>query len=192
MSEADLTRYGRALTGVAFGVPPGITRWRPLPSAERNLRHLHRAGIQLADARSGTLADGAAAHGLEQQPRHALVDCMGVEPIYRETPAARRHRDILAQLETLLQVDLPQSAAELCAAVGVSGRLVRACCKEHLGIALNRHTRLYRMQQVRAALRQGNPKSIKISKVAGLHRFRDPGRFASEGISLCIRGHKMR
>ena len=179
VSEQNLTRYGRALTGGSFSILPGIARWRPAPSIGRNLRHLHRAAIQVAKTRSGTLADAAAAHGLEQQLLHGLIDCMGVGPTHWETPAARRHRDILARLEALLQIDLLQSTADICAALGVSGRLLRACCKEHLGMALNRYIRLHRMQQVRGSLRGGNPKATKISEVAERHGFHDPGRFAS-------------
>ncbi len=179
VSERDLMRYGRALTGASFSIPPGITRWRPAPSGERNLRHLHRAAIQVAKTRSGTLADAAAAHGLEQQLLHALIDCMGVGSTHWETPAARRHRDILARLEALLQIDLLQSTVDICAALGVSGRLLRACCKEHLDTALNRYIRLHRMQQVHGTLRGGNPKATKISDVAERHGFHDPGRFAN-------------
>jgi AraC family ethanolamine operon transcriptional activator len=179
VSEQNLTRYGRALTGVSFGVPLGITRWRPAPSVERDLRQLHRAAIQMAKARLSVLADAAAAHGLEQQLLHGLIDCMGGGPIYREPPAARRRRDVLARFEAVLQTDVLQRSAEICAVLGVSGRLLRECCKEHLGIALNHYARLYRMQQVHGTLRGGNVKSTKIAEVAERHGFRDPGRFAS-------------
>jgi AraC-like DNA-binding protein len=179
VSERDLMRYGRALTGAAFSIPPGIARWRPAPSGERHLRQLHRAAVQMAEARSGVLADAAAAHGLEQQLLHALIDCLGVGPVCREPPAARRHRDILARFETVLQTDVLQSSADICAALGVSPRLLRECCKEHLGTALSRYTRLHRMQQVHGALRYGDPNSTKIAELAEQHGFHDPGRFAN-------------
>lgn len=179
VSERDLMRYGRALTGAAFSIPPGIARWRPAPSGERYLRQLHRAAVQMAEARSGVLADAAAAHGLEQQLLHALIDCLGVGPVCREPPAARRHRDILARFETVLQTDVLQSSADICAALGVSPRLLRECCKAHLGTALSRYTRLHRMQQVHGALRYGDPNSTKIAELAEQHGFHDPGRFAN-------------
>jgi len=68
----DLLRYGRALSDTGFAVPPGAARWRPAPAAGRNLHHLHRAAIRMADARAGALTDVEAAHGLEQgeKPPH--------------------------------------------------------------------------------------------------------------------------
>jgi AraC-like DNA-binding protein len=44
-----------------------------------------------------------AAPGLEQQLLQALIECLSAGPAYQETPAARRHRDVLARFEDLIE-----------------------------------------------------------------------------------------
>jgi AraC-like DNA-binding protein len=68
---------------------------------------------------------------------------------------------------------------EICAELGVSERLLRACCKEHLRMGPNRYIRLRRMQQVHRDLRNGNPGTASVSEVALRYGFHDPGRFAT-------------
>jgi hypothetical protein len=75
----DIARYGCALTGAGFTVPQFVARWQPSSSACRDLRQLHRAAIRAAEIRSAPLIDGDAAHGLEQQLIHALVDCLAAQ-----------------------------------------------------------------------------------------------------------------
>jgi methylphosphotriester-DNA--protein-cysteine methyltransferase len=45
--------------------------------------------------------------------------------------------------------------AEICAALGVSDRMLRSLCEEHLGMSPSGYIRLRRMQQVHRALRSG-------------------------------------
>ncbi|MBO0737463.1 MAG: hypothetical protein J2P48_12965, partial [Alphaproteobacteria bacterium] len=71
----QLADYGRAVNGSQFMVPPAA-RWRPPHVAVRELLHLHRAAIRMAEARAGALTDLQAAHGLEQQLLHALIECL--------------------------------------------------------------------------------------------------------------------
>lgn len=145
VSDQQLARYGCALSGAAFVLPPAA-RWRPLPAPFRELRHLHRAAIRMAEARAGALTDLEAAHGLEQQLIHALIDCLSAGPAEQETPTARRHRRILARFEDLLRADASLSITEICAELGISERLLRACCKEHLRMGPHRYVRLRRMR----------------------------------------------
>jgi AraC-like DNA-binding protein len=134
----------------------------------------------MAETRSAALADVAAAHGLEQQLLHALIDCMGVGPIGQETPTERRHRDILSRLEELLQIHMRLRISDVRAALGVSERLLRNCCSEQLGMALNRYIHLRRMQQVHRALRTADPQSTTVSEEASRRGFRELGRFAND------------
>jgi AraC-like DNA-binding protein len=80
------------------------------------------------------LADGEAAHGLEQQVIQALVECLSAGSVYGETEAAHRHRSILARFEDLLEADPLPGVADMCTALGISERTLRQCCKEHLGM----------------------------------------------------------
>jgi hypothetical protein len=78
------------------------------------------------------LIDGEAVHGLEQQLIHALVECLSAGPLDEEV-SAQQHRDVLARFEGLLEMQPFFSVAEICAALGVSERMLRKCCEEHLG-----------------------------------------------------------
>jgi AraC-like DNA-binding protein len=173
----QLADYGRVMSGAGFNVPPAA-RWRPPLAAVRQLRHLHRAGIRMAEARAETLIDVQAVHGLEQQLFHALIECLA-EGAEEETPAARRHRGIVARFEDLLLAEPFLLMADICAALGVSDGLLRECCKKCLGMGPSRYGRLRRMQQVHRALRSGNPDIASVSEVARRYGFHGLGHFAA-------------
>ena len=173
----DFVQYGGALSG-ATPLVPAVARWRPPRVALRQLRHLHQAAVRTAEARSGVLADRETAHGLEQQVIHALVESLSARPVYEETAAARRHRGILGSLEDLLEAEPPPSITEIGIALGVSPRMLRACCNNNLGMDPSRYRRLRGMQRAHRALRRENPDTTSVSAVAHRCGFRDPGRFA--------------
>jgi AraC-like DNA-binding protein len=178
MPDQDLLRYGRAVIGAEFAVP-AFARWRPPAAAERNLRQLHRAAVRLARARSETLTDGEAAHGLEQQLIDGLLECLSTAPTEEETTAARRHRDTVARFEDLLRAEPLLDLTQIYTELGVPQRLLRVCCHDHLGMGPARYLRLCRMQQAYHVLRKDNPGTATISEIARRHGFRDPGRFAA-------------
>jgi len=134
-------------TGAEFVVPP-IARWRPPRAALRQLRHFHRAAIRAAEMRSRALADNEAAHGLEQQLIHALVECVSARSVDRETEATCRHRDILARFEDLVQDQPFLDIAEICGALGISERTLRRCCEEQLGMGSTEYVRRRRPELV--------------------------------------------
>src|SRR5215472_3642611 len=145
LSGDDLAGYGRALTGAEFVVPP-VARWRPPRAALRQLRHFHRAAIRAAEMRSRVLADNEAAHGLEHQLIHAVVECLSGRSVHEETEAALRHRDILARFEDLAQDQPFLDIAEICRALGVSARELRLACEEQLGMGSAEYVRRRRVQ----------------------------------------------
>lgn len=175
----DLARYGHALSGVPFAVPPGICRWLPAPSAGTHLRRLHMAAIRHAATRPEALADAQAAHGLEQELLHALVGSLAAASVREETPAERRHRNVLARFEDLVEAGSRQRMTEICAALGVSDGLLRECCRTHLGMSPSGYRRRRAMQQVHRALRSGDREMTTVSEIARRHELRDLGRFAS-------------
>jgi AraC-like DNA-binding protein len=173
----QLAVYGRAVSGTRFAIP-SAARWRPPAAAVRDLRGLHRAAIRMAEARAAAFTDIEAAHGLEQQLLHALIECLS-EGCEEETATDRRHRSILARFEDWLIAEPSLSMTDLCAALGVSDRLLRVCCKEHLGKGPSSYRRLHGMQQVHRALRSGNLDGASVSEVARRHGFHALGRFAT-------------
>jgi AraC-like DNA-binding protein len=178
MPNQDLVHYGRAWGGADFIVPP-VARWRPRPAAILDLRQLYRTAIRMAEAQSAALADAEAAHGLEQQLIQALLECLSTGPAESETPAAKRHRDILARFEELLRAEPLPETTPISTVLGVSERTLRKCCKKHLGMAPSRYRHLRRMQQVHRILRSENRDMANVAEVARRFGFRDPGRFAT-------------
>ena len=174
----DLTQYGRALSGAGF-VVPSAARWRPPRAALRQLRHFHQAAVRRVEARSEVFADTEAAHGLEQQLIHALVECLAAGLVEEETEAVRWRRSILARFEGLLEAEPLPGLAEISAALNVSRRMLRECCREHLGMDSRRYCHLRGMQLVHRALRSGNPGASSIAEVASRYGLRDLSRLAA-------------
>ena len=124
LPATDLVQYGAALTGAPFPVPSAARRWRPRPVMIRHLRHLHSAAIGLVERRSRAVIDAEAAHGLEQQLIHALVECLSKGSAIEAAPATCEHRDVALRLEALLQTDpeRPLRTTEICKTLGISPR----------------------------------------------------------------------
>ncbi len=184
LPEKELLCYGRAMCGPGLDVPPAPAVWRPTPAAARHLAQLQRAVTRMAEARSGALTDAEAAHGMEQQLIHGLIECLSGGPAQNETSAARRHRGIVAGFEDLLQADPFPSMTEISSALGVSERTLRECCKKHLDMGPSRYRHLRRMQQAHRALRTENPDTGSVSEVAERYGIRDLGRFAGDYCAL--------
>jgi AraC-like DNA-binding protein len=175
-----LVRYGGALTGTPFVVPASAERWRPQPSAARHLRRLHAAAIRMAAIRPDALVDAETVHGLEQQLIHAAVECFAEGSADRDTQSRRRRQNMMVRFEHLLQAqpDRDLRITEICTALGVSERLLRALCAEHLGMGPIAYDRLRRMSLVRRALRHANGIDATVSAVAQRYGFRSAGRFS--------------
>lgn len=178
--ENDLLEYGRIMIGAHFATPPGITRWRSPSAAIRELRDLFRAAIRTAETRPDRLADDETAHGLEQQVIHALIECLFAGPAEEKSPAAKHHRNLLARFEDLLRVGPSRSLPDICAELGISERLLRDCCRSHLGISPADYRRRRAMQQINRELRIGNPKTSTVAEIAKRQGFKSLGRFAGD------------
>ena len=176
----ELVQFGGALTGAEFAVPPFIQCWRPPQAAGKNLLQLHATATRMAEIHPQALVDAEAAHGLEQQLIHAVVECLSAGSGSEITGAARRHQDMMVGFERLLQTQPDRNVRinEICAALDVSDRLLRSVCAAHLGMSPTGYDRLRRMSLVRRILGRGDRDAASISEVARRHGFSDPGRFA--------------
>jgi AraC-like DNA-binding protein len=176
----DLARYGRALIGDTFAIPSAARSWRSLSAAGRELHQLHRAGTRTAERRPETLVGAEAAHGLEQQLIHALVECLSPGSANEATPATLRHQEIVVRFEGLLQAQPERNLRieEICTALSVSDRTLRSVCAEHLGMSPTSYLRLRRMSLVHRTLWRGGPGAASVSEVARRYGFRNLGRFA--------------
>ncbi len=176
-----LAEYCHAMTAAALCTAPVLRCWRPRRTSERRLRSLYEIAIRTAGAHPGRLTDARAAHGLEQQIIEALIDCLQAGQPNVEHLAARRQRDIVLRFEEVLQAEhrVGLRVADVCAAIGVSQRRLRACCQMQLGMSPRRYMHFQRLQLVRRALRIGPADGSKVSGTARRYGFHHPGRFAA-------------
>jgi hypothetical protein len=152
LPAAELAQYGSALTGAPFPVPSAARRWHLRPATMRHLRHLHSAAISLVERRSRAVIDAEAAHGLEQQLIHALVECFSSGSAIEAATATCKHRDVALRLEALLQTQPEQylRTAEIYSAIDVSARALRISCEEQFGMGPTEYIRRRRMKLVPA------------------------------------------
>ena len=179
--QADrLASHGSALTGTAFSLSRMARRWRPASGVNRNLRSLHAAAIRLAVKSPQVLISTDAAHGLEQQLLHAVVDCLSQAPVSCEDPPERETQDTMLHFEQMLRCTKNNKAsiAEICVRLRVSDRSLRRLCAQHLGMSPRSYDRLSRMYVARRNLRRVDNALMTVSAVARHTGFRDPGRFA--------------
>ena len=177
----DLIQDGRAVTGGPFTIPSVAQYWRPPPVARAHLGELYTAAVRVAETRPQLLADAERAHGLEQQLIHALIKALAAGSAARGTPTQSRYQDILGRFEDLLH-DQPHRSlrmAEICDALGVSDRLLRTLCSEHLGMGPSAYIRLRRMSLVRRALGRNESDVASVSEIARRYGFHEGGGFAA-------------
>jgi hypothetical protein len=167
VSMTNLRKYGQALIGPTFDIPPGACWWRPAPKALSCLVDLHDSAIRISKAHPRMAAGAEAARGLELQLFDALVGCMLVAKAETSVDAARRQVDITSQLEDFIQANSQQnhSESEICAALGVSARALRTSCKTLLGMGPMRYLHLRRTQP-RQAQRNSDPVGTSASQSA--------------------------
>jgi AraC-like DNA-binding protein len=180
LPRETVTRYGSALTGTAFHFPSVGYLWRPQRMAGIRLRRLHASAIRVARFRPHAVIDVEAAHGLEQQIIHAVIECLTTGSMAVTDRSARHHQEIMTHFEQLLQSQGKQrlAIAEFSDALGVSERLLRSLCDTHLGMGATSYDRLSRMSLVRSILRSADSDSASVAEVARRHGFSDLGRFA--------------
>jgi AraC-like DNA-binding protein len=73
----------------------------------------------------------------------------------------------------------PLYLTEICAAVGVAERTLRASCERHLGMGPIRYLTLRRMHLVRRALRHSDPSAATVTQIVTDHGFWELGRFSA-------------
>jgi AraC-like DNA-binding protein len=91
-----------------------------------------------------------------------------------------RHYAIVVRFEEFLEAnpDRPLYLAEICTAIGVAERTLRAACEEHLGMGPIRYLSSRRMHLVRHALLRADPCRDTVTRIATDHGFWELGRFS--------------
>jgi AraC-like DNA-binding protein len=175
-----LESYAQTVVGNVPKLMSGASRRRPSAKARRDLVRLHTSATRVADAQAGVITMSEPARRLEQDLIGVIIACLTEGFAEPGNDAGARHSDIMARFEELLQThpNRALTSDEICAALDVSGRTLRMCCGEHLGMGPTPYIRIRRMQLVRRALRCADAATASVAQIASDHGFGEAGRFA--------------
>jgi AraC-like DNA-binding protein len=152
----------------------------PSPVAMANLQRLHAACCGLAADAPELLTNPEAARGIEQALIGAMGDCLGGPSGPKERTGNHLHSRVMGRFRALVEENADRALymAEISAAIGVSGRTLRSCCSEHLGMGASQYLILRRLHLAHRALRQSAPHAITVTQAATRYGFWELGRFS--------------
>jgi AraC-like DNA-binding protein len=154
---------------------------RPAAAAMMRLQRLHAKAGDLAERAPQILARPEVARGLEQALIEAVVDCLAAPARPENGAARRRHTAIMQRFYAAIEAsdDRAVYLPELCSRIGGSGRTLRLCCQEHLGMGPKHFLMLRRLHLARRALREAAADAT-VTEIATEFGFWELGRFAVE------------
>jgi AraC-like DNA-binding protein len=153
---------------------------RPDSALVLRLLKLHKSVGQLAHDTPDILQLPEVRRALKNELIHVMVRCLAEGAAIEPTTGSRRHDTIVARFEEFLETnpDRPLYLTEICAAIGVAERTLRASCEEHLGMGPIRYLTLRRMHLVRRALVRSDPSTATVTQIVTNHGFWELGRFS--------------
>ncbi|HME26051.1 MAG TPA: helix-turn-helix transcriptional regulator [Acetobacteraceae bacterium] len=153
---------------------------RPPAPLMARLQTLHKAVGDLATSAPDVLARPEVVKALEESVLRATVACLAGDPSSEWTGSGHHDTTIMRRLEQVLEANeqRPLYLTELCAKVGVSARVLRAQCQQHLGMSPHRYLWLRRMHLARRALTMADPVHATVTNIANDYGFGELGRFA--------------
>ncbi|MBV8096818.1 MAG: AraC family transcriptional regulator, partial [Acetobacteraceae bacterium] len=156
----EVIRTYRA-NGADLNLPESGWVARPAKESRRRLLRLHRQADHAARTNPSLVCCKGPAGELERLMFEAAADCLaaGEERELRGSP--RGHAEIMNRFEDILEAnrDRRVSLSVALAAMGVSGRTLRVCCQQYLGVSPHRYFRLRRLNLARHALLNAAPDS---------------------------------
>jgi AraC-like DNA-binding protein len=153
---------------------------RPDPSLVSRLVKLHRAVGQLARETPEVLELPEVCRALEEQLVYLMVRCLAEGSGIEIKAGDRRHSAVIMRFEEFLEANPDRAIylTEICAAIGVAERTLRAACEEHMGMGPIRFLTLRRMHLVRRALLSARPSEATVTHIITDHGFWELGRFS--------------
>lgn len=190
-------RVGTTLSWCAVSIPQeaveALALDVPRPGQFHHLRGLLarapalslRLAEALAAGQAGTaIARGSPAAGvLAEDLRHALVQALaGPFPGAKANRATHRHMAVVRRTDEVMRSLLghPISTAEICAALEVPERTLRAAFAAVHGISLHAYLRMRRLDLARASLLRAQRAPGRVKSAALSHGFWHLGRFSAE------------
>jgi AraC-like DNA-binding protein len=180
LTTDDFDAACRAITGREFSERPLKHLVRPSLDLMSRLVRLHEMVGQLAKATPDILALPEVARCVEHELVRLMIRCLTEGASSGMSTGGRRHDRIVARFEEYLEAnpDQPLYLTEICAAIGVAERTLRAACEEHLGMGPIRYLSLRRMHLVRRALLRADPSTATVTRLVTDHGFWELGRFS--------------
>lgn len=169
----------KTVTGHDFPDDNELRIVRPDPEAMPHLLKLHSVVGQLARDTPNILEMPEVGRSIEQQLIHFMMRCLASETIAKSV-GKFRHDATMIKFEEFLEAnpDRPLYLTEICSAIGVAERTLRASCEEHLGMGPIRYLTARRMHLVRRALVRAEPSETTVTRVVTDHGFWELGRFS--------------
>jgi len=176
----ELDVAAEAIIGREFPKTPHKRIIRPNSALMCRLLKLHKSVGQLAHDSPDILELPPVLRALENELIHAMVRCLAEGAAVEPTAGSCRHDTIVARFEDFLEAnpDRPLYLTEICAAIGVAERTLRASCEQHLGMGPIRYLTLRRMHLVRQALLRSDPSKATVTRIVTDQGFWELGRFS--------------
>jgi AraC-like DNA-binding protein len=180
LTTEDFEAAHAAIAGCEFSGSPLKHLVRPSAALMQRLVNLHGIVGQIAKTTPDILTFPEVARALEHELIHLMIRCLAEGNSFGMTAGGRRHDLIISRFEEFLEAnpDRPLYLTEICAAIGVAERTLRAACEEHLGMGPVRYLSLRRMHLVRRALLRADPAMTTVTRIATDHGFWELGRFS--------------
>jgi AraC-like DNA-binding protein len=176
----DLAAAGRAVAGREL-MAPAVTRViRPQPALIQRLMNLHKAAAGLAHSAPEILVHPEVAKAMEQELVRTMVACLTAAGMADGSRSCRHGSAVMRRFEQVLEAneDEPVYIPEICAQIGVTDRMLRLYCQEHLGMGPHRYLWLRRMHLARRALALADARARTVTEIANDYGFGELGRFA--------------
>jgi AraC-like DNA-binding protein len=180
LPSEDLAAAAEAIIGRALPEKPYKSAIRSPSALMLRLLKLHKSIGQLAHDTPDILELPEVTRALETELTHILVRCLAEGHFLEPTAGGRRQDSVLTRFVEFLEAHphRPLYLTEICAAIGVSERTLRASCERHLGMGPIRYLTLRRMHLVRRALRHSDPSKATVTQIVTDHGFWELGRFS--------------
>ena len=176
----EFPRLCQTILGREFPEMPERRVVRPTSALMSRLLRLHKSVGQLAHDVPDVLERPEVGRALEEQLTLVMIKCLAEGVSLKTSTGDRRHNVIIRRFEHYLEAhpDRPLYLTEICAAIGVAERTLRAACEEHLGMGPIRYLTLRRMHLARRALLRADPSKSTVTHIVTDHGFWELGRFS--------------